>query len=111
MRSLVLRERVQQLTAEQIGVAPQSPEEVVEAVTSVPRERVQLRTAGKLARLIKLPFGNGFRGCGQGTQNFLQEQGITEVPKTASQDQRLQHTVKQAWSGRTGETRRKERGA
>ena len=30
--------------------APQSPEETVEVVTSVPRERVQQRTAEKLAK-------------------------------------------------------------
>ena len=35
---LVLHERVQQRTAEQIEDAPQSPAEVVEAVTLVPRE-------------------------------------------------------------------------
>ena len=65
-----------------------------------------------------LPFGNGLR-CEQHGVNevakvltiSLQEQGITEVPKSASQDLRLQRSVEQAWSGRTGETRRKERGA
>ena len=39
--TLVLREQVQQRTAEQRVELPQSPEETVDAVTLVPRERVQ----------------------------------------------------------------------
>ena len=42
------RERVQQRTAEEIDDAPQSPEETVEAVTPVPRERVQQHTAQQI---------------------------------------------------------------
>ena len=42
--TLVPHERVQQRTAEQIEDAPQHPEETVEAVTLVPHERVQQRT-------------------------------------------------------------------
>ena len=37
---------------------------------------------------------------GQDIKIFLQEQGITEVPKTASQDRRLQRTVEQAFVDR-----------
>ena len=40
----VPRERVEQRTAEQIEDAPQSLAGVVEAVTSVPREQAQRRT-------------------------------------------------------------------
>ena len=60
---------MQQRTADEIEVAPQSPEETVEAVTSVPRGRVQQRTAAK----------------------------IDGVPETASQDRRLQRTVEEAF--------------
>ena len=47
---LVLHERVQQRAAEQIEDAPQSPPEVIEAVTLVPREQAPQRTAEKLAK-------------------------------------------------------------
>ena len=80
---LDLHERVQQCSAEQIEDAPQFPAEVVEALTLVPLEQAQQRTAEK----------------------------IGEVPETASQVRRLQRTVEQAFSGPTGETRRKVRGA
>ena len=116
----VSRERVQQRTAEQIEDAPQYPEETLEAVTSVLRERVQQRTAEKNGEAAKIALRKRFEGlCEQHDVNevakvlkiVLQVEGITEVPKTASQDRRLQRTVEPAWSGRTGETRRKERGA
>ena len=44
----VPRERVQQRTAEQIEDPPQSPEETKEAATLVPRERVQQRTTEQI---------------------------------------------------------------
>ena len=71
--TLVPHERVQQRTAEEIEDLPQHPEEIVEAVTLVPQERVQQRTAE-----------------------------IGEVPETASQDQRLHRTVEQAFMDRAG---------
>ena len=46
--TLVPHERVQQRTAEQIEDLPQHPEETVEAVTLVPHERVQQRTAEQI---------------------------------------------------------------
>ena len=46
--TLVPHERVQQRTAEQVEDAPQSSEETVEAVTLVPHERVQQRTAEQI---------------------------------------------------------------
>ena len=42
---LVSRERVQQLTAEQIGNVPQFREETVDEISQVPRERAQQWTA------------------------------------------------------------------
>ena len=47
---LVSQERGQQGTAEKIEVVPQTPEETIEAGTLVPHERVQQRTAEKLAK-------------------------------------------------------------
>ena len=52
--TLVPRERVQQRTAEEVEDAIQSPEKTVEAVTLVPRERVQQRTARKLKMRFNL---------------------------------------------------------
>ena len=78
-------EQVQHRTAEQIEDAPRSPEETVEAVTLVPRERVQQRLAEKIGDVPQ------FR------KETCEQIGVVEVPETASQDWRLQHTVEQAF--------------
>ena len=56
-------------------------------------------------------YGFGVHEMAKGVKILLQEQGITEVRETASQDRRLQRAVERALSGRTGEMCRKERGA
>ena len=75
----VPRERVQQLTAEQIGDVPQLPDETVEAVTLVPRGRVQRRVAE----------------CIGGVPQFREENVDEEAPETASQDR----GCSEQWSG------------
>ena len=63
-------------------------EKTVEAVTLVPRVRVQLRAAEKIWDVPQ------FR------KETCEQIGVIEVPETASQDRRLQHTVEQAFVDR-----------
>ena len=53
--TLLPRERVQHWASEQSEDFPQLPEEVVEAVTLVPRERVQQRTSEQSEDFPQLP--------------------------------------------------------
>ena len=86
--TLVPRERVQQRTAEQTEDAPQSPEETVEVGTLVPHERVQQRTAEQIGEVPQ------FR------RETCEQIGFVEVPETASEDLFLQNTVEQAFVDR-----------
>ena len=105
---MVPRERVQQRTAEKFGEVPETARQDWRLQRTVKQVFVDRAEADKIA------LRNWFEEmCGQHGVNeakiikiVVQKQGITEVPKTASQDWRLQRTVEQAWSGRTGETRR-----
>ena len=112
MVKLVSQEHVQQRTAEKIEVVPQSPEETVEAGRVAQRERVQQRTCekwrsagdGKPRPAFAAYNGTVSRCLCRGGQNVLLERasqriseqdGVIGVPEIASQDRRLQRTVKQ----------------
>ena len=89
---LVSQERVQQRTA-QVPM-PHSQEETVAVVELAPRERVQQRT-------VDAPRPQDKNVLLERVSERISEQGgVIEVPETASQDRRLQHTVEQAFVDR-----------
>ena len=111
---VVPRERVQQRTAGRIGKVPGTASQDGRLQRSVEQAFVDRAETKKIAprkRFEVMCEQHGVNEVVKILKIVLQEQGITEVPKTASQDRCLQRTVEQAWSGRMGETRRKERGA
>ena len=110
----VPRERVQQRTAEKIGEVPETACQDWRFQRTVEQAFVDRAEADKITlrdRFEEMWEQHGVNKVDKILKIFLQEQGITEVPQTASQYRRLQRTVEQSWSGRTGEARRKERGS